>query len=156
MLSNAYRKFSSSLLGSLFGQTDRRLSNEAPIIAVMKAGSRSVAAGYEIGNETQVLRSSKIAIGNARTGQASLFNLRLDEHTGDLIMDIEALEEEGFIRNIKHGKRSRLTRNMLGTGRTVFNSSEDTISQLLDINQSGAPSILEKLKARFTKSNDPD
>ena len=156
MLSNAYRKFSSSLPGSLFGQTDHRLSNEAPIIAVMKAGSRSVAAGYEIGNETQVLRSSKIAIGNSRTGSGSLFNLKLDENTGDLIMDLEALEEEGFIRNIKHGKRSRLHRNTLGTGRTVFNNSEDTILQLLDINQSGAPSTLEKLKARFTKGSDPD
>lgn len=155
MLSQAYRKFSSSLPGTLFGQTDRRLANEAPVMAIMKAGTRSTASAFELGNETPMLRSSKIAIGNARTGMADLYNLRLDID-GNLIMDSDALVEDVFIRNIQHGKRSRLYKNTLGTGRVVFNQNEDSLAQLLDIGQSGAPSALDKFKAKFNKGKNPD
>lgn len=155
MLSQAYRKFSSSLPGKLFGQTDRRLANEAPIMAIMKAGSRSTASAFEVGNETAMLRTSKIAIGNARTGAADLYNLRLDD-IGNLIMDSDALAEDVFIRNIQHGKRSRLYKNTLGSGRVVFNQNESGLAQLLDIGQNGAPSLLDKFKAKVTKGKDPD
>lgn len=155
MMSNMNRKFSSTLPGSLFGQTDRRLSNELPFIATMKSGSTSISATYELGNETRRLRNSKLAITDIGTNSADLYNLRMDKDF-NLIFDNEALIEDGILKNIQHGKNSRLIKNMLGTYRDPFNASDNTLMQLLDFDQSGAPNLLEKVKARFTKGDNPD
>ena len=155
MMSNMYRSFSSTLPGSLFGQTDHRLSKELPFITMMKAGTNSITSAYELGNETQILRSSKLAITDLGSNTADLFNMRMDENF-NLVLDLDALVEGGILKNIQHGKNSRLIKNMLGTNREAFNRNQNYLAKVLDIDQSGSPNIFEKIKARFTKGDNPD
>ena len=155
MMSNMYRSFSSTLPGSLFGQTDHRLSKELPFITMMKAGTNSITSAYELGNETQILRSSKLAITDLGSNTADLFNMRMDENF-NLVLDSDALVEGGILKNIQHGKNSRLIKNMLGTNREAFNRNQNYLAEVLDIDQSGSPNIFEKIKARFTKGDNPD
>ena len=63
-------KFSSTLPGKLFAGVDIRLQSEVPIMEIFRAGSTGKEAVYEKGNNSTMLRQSKIAIGNANTGQA--------------------------------------------------------------------------------------
>lgn len=155
LLSNAYTKFSSSMPGSLFGQTDRRLSQELPFLSVSQAGRTSISSAYEIGNNTNISNSSKIMMKNLGTDTADLFDLSLDEDL-NLKFNNDALVEGGVLKNISHGKNSRLIKNALGTKREAFNRNTNYLAEVLDIDQSGAPNIFEKLKARFTKGNNPD
>ena len=155
MLSNAYRKFSSTMPGSLFGQTDKRLSQELPLMNVFQAGKTSIGAAREIGNETTILKSSKVAITNIGSDLTDVYELTLDANF-NLKFNSDAVVEGGVLRNIQHGKNSRLIKNMLGTNREAFNRNTNYLAQMLDYDQSGAPNVFEKLKARFTKSNNPD
>lgn len=154
-LSKNYRSFSSSVIGSLFGQTDRRLRNEAPSFAIMHAGKTGKEAAYELGNETTALRNAKVAIGNTRTKNVDLFDLSINSD-GELVLGKEALATNGFLDNLSHGKIARLTKNMLGSNIDPLHVNDSSLAQILDIGQSGAPSTLEKIKARFTKGSNPD
>ena len=154
-INNFYRKFSSTLPGSLFGLRDHRLYKETPSIALMEAGNTSGLTAYEIGNETKVLRESKIAISNARTKSTDLYELTLDADD-NLVFNEEALATNGILNNVQHGKRSRLFKNMIGSTRTPLNANDNPLLQILDIDQSGAPNFLEKLKAKITKGSNED
>lgn len=154
-LSNMFKKFSTTLPGNLFGLTDHKLSNELPTIAFMRAGSTSMSAAHELNNSNTVVRTTKLAITEFGSNKADLFDLKLDEDF-NLVFNNEALLEKAILKNNSHGKNSRLLRNVMGTNRVPLNISDDAISQLLDLNQTGAPSLYQKLKERFNKSKNPD
>lgn len=147
-------KFSSTLPGKLFAGVDIRLQQEAPIMAIMKAGSTGKEAAWEIGNNSNILLDSKIAIGNASTGKAKLYNLFLDSE-GILQIDEKAIAE-GHIRNNSHGKSARLTKEMVGTNINPLETDDSILGRLLDIKQDGSPTPETILKAYFNKSNNED
>lgn len=151
---NWYNKFASTLPGNLFGQTDVKLGHKLPTIAVMEAGSTGREAIYELGNETTYAMTSKIAIKDAKSNMADVFELRLDENN-NLTLSSEPIAR-GLMQDNSHGKSARLYKNMIGSNKKIFNKSDDALSQLLDINQSGAPSFWQKIEARFKKGSDPE
>ena len=142
--------FSSTLPGKLFAGVDIRLSTEVPIMSVMKAGSTGKEAAYEAGNLGTMLMDSKIAIGNASTGKATLYNLTLDEF-GNLELDEKALAQ-GRLRNNSHGKSARLNKEMVGTNINPLEKADDLVSRLLDLKQDGSPVFETKAKAFFNRN----
>lgn len=137
--------FSSTLPGKLFAGVDIRLQSEAPIMAIMKAGSTGKEAAYELGNNGTMLMDSKIAIGNASTGKAKLYNLFIDD-TGTLQIDEEVLAQ-GHIRNNSHGKSARLNKEMVGTNINPLETDDSLIGRFFDIKQDGSPTLETKIKA---------
>lgn len=147
-------KFSSTLLGKLFAGVDIRLQSEAPIMDVLKAGSTGKEAAYEIGNNSTMLRHSKITIGNANTGKAKLYGLFVDAD-GNLQLDEKVLAE-GHLRNNLHGKSARLNKEMLGTNVNPLERDTSFIAEALDIMQDGQPTYETRLKAWLNRKNNED
>ena len=58
-------KFSSTRPGKLFAGVDIRLRSEAPIMAIMKAGTTSKESAYEMLNNGTILTDAKIALGKS-------------------------------------------------------------------------------------------
>ena len=143
--------FSSTLPGKLFAGVDIRLQKEAPITAIMKAGSTGKEAAYELGNNSTILMDSKIAIGNANTGQAKLYNLFFDEY-GQLQLDEEVLAQ-GHIRNNSHGKSARLNKEIIGSNINPLETDDSLIGQFLDIKQDGSPTLETKIKSFLGKKD---
>lgn len=137
--------FSSTLPGKLFAGVDIRLQKEAPTMAIMKAGSTGKEAAYEIGNNSTMLMDSKIAIGNASTGKAKLYNLYVDVN-GELQLDEEILAQ-GHIRNNSHGKSARANKEIVGTNIIPLETDDSLIGEFLDIKQDGSPTLETKVKA---------
>lgn len=144
-INDKLKGFSSTLPGKLFAGVDIRLQTEAPIMAIMKAGSTGKEAAYEAGNKGTMLMDSKIAIGNASTGKANIYNLFLDEY-GNLQLDEEVLAQ-GRIRNNSHGKSARLNKEMIGTNINPLETADDLISGLLDLKQDGSPTLETKIQS---------
>ena len=144
-INSKLKDFSSTLPGKLFAGVDIRLQSEAPIMAIMKAGSTGKEAAYEAGNKGTMLMDSKIAIGNASTGKANIYNLFLDEY-GNLQLDEEVLAQ-GRIRNNSHGKSARLNKEMVGTNINPLETADDLISGLLDLKQDGSPTLETKIQS---------
>lgn len=147
-------KFSSTLPGKLFAGVDIRLQKEAPIMAVMRAGSTGKEAAWEIGNNGNMLMDSKLAIGNASTGKAKLYNMFLDSE-GILQIDESAIAE-GHIRNNSHGKSARLNKEMIGTNINPLETDDSILGRLLDLKQDGSPTPETIMKAYFNKSGNED
>lgn len=153
MAGKMFDGFSSSTLGRIFGMTDLRLDMEKPIFANFKALNTSVLAAFEEGNDSTIALTSKIAIGNASTGKAKLFELTLDDYDNLSVSDVIA---EGKIRNNMHGKNARLTKEMLGSNKDILTANDNWLAQKLDIDQSGAPNIFKRIKATLTDRKNPD
>ena len=147
-------KFSSTLLGKLFAGVDIRLQSEAPIMDVLKAGSTGKEAAYEMGNNSTMLRHSKIVIGNANTNKAKLYGLFVDAD-GNLQLDEKVLAE-GHLRNNLHGKSARLNKEMLGTNVNPLERDTSFIAEALDIMQDGQPTYETRLKAWLNRKNNED
>ena len=147
-------KFSSTLPGKLFAGVDIRQQSEAPIISVFRAGSTGKEAKYESGNNSTMLRESKISIGNANTGQSRLYGLFLDAE-GNLQLNEEILAE-GHIRDNRHGKSARVMKEMLGTNINPLERDTSFIAEALDIMQDGQPTYETRLKAWLNRKNNDD
>ena len=147
-------KFSSTLPGKLFAGVDIRLQSEVPIMEIFKAGSTGKEAAYEMGNNGTMLRNSKVAIGNANTGQAKLYSLFVDAD-GNLQLNDEVLAE-GHIRNNSHGKSARLNKEMVGTNINPLERDTSFIAEALDIMQDGQPTYETRLKAWLNRKNNDD
>lgn len=147
-------KFSSTLPGKLFAGVDIRQQSEVPIISVFRAGSTGKEAKYESGNNSTMLRESKISIGNANTGQSRLYGLFLDAE-GNLQLNEEILAE-GHIRNNSHGKSARLNKEMVGTNINPLERDTSLIAEALDIMQDGQPTYETRLKAWLNRKNNDD
>ena len=147
-------KFSSTLPGKLFAGVDIRLQSEVPIMEIFRAGSTGKEAVYEKGNNSTMLRQSKIAIGNANTGQAKLYGLFLDAD-GNLQLNEEVLAK-GHIRNNSHGKSARLNKEMVGTNINPLERDTSFIAEALDIMQDGQPTHETRLKAWLNRKNNDD
>lgn len=147
-------KFSSTLPSKLFAGIDLRRSNEVTIMDVLRAGSTGKEAAYEMGNNSTMLRDSKISIGNANTKKAKLFNLFLDED-GNLHLDKEVLAE-GRLRDNDHGKSARLNKEMVGTNITPLERDTSLIGEAFDIMQDGQPTYETRLKAWLNRKNNDD
>lgn len=147
-------KFSSTLPGKLFAGVDIRQQSEVSIMSVFRAGSTGKEAKYELGNNSTMLRESKISIGNANTGQSRLYGLFLDAE-GNLQLNEEILAE-GHIRNNSHGKSARLNKEMLGTNINPLERDTSLIAEALDIMQDGQPTYETRLKAWLGRKNNDD
>lgn len=151
----AFRDFSSSTLGRLFGLTDVRLDNDKAAFATFKALSTGKEAGYELGHKAgeTILMNSKVAIANPTTGKAKLFETTLDDFDNLIMSDAIA---EGKLRNNMHGKSARLTKEILGTNKDILTADDSDWAQALDLNQTGAPSIFTKIKSKLTAKSHED
>ncbi len=152
---NAFRGFSDTTLGNLFGLTDIRLNKDKVTFATFKALSTGKEAAYEEGyiKGNTLLMNSKIAISNPTTGNARLFETTLDEK-GNMVLSQQIAE--GVLRNNMHGKGARLTKEIVGTNKDLISTSDNKILKTLDLEQSGSPNILTKIKSKFTAKNDDD
>lgn len=121
----------------------------------MRAGSTSAAVAHEAGNASTVLRNTKVAITDFGSNLADLYDLRMDENF-NLVFDQEALAEKMVLKDNSHGKSARLLKSTLGSNRVPINISDDPLSQLLDLNQTGAPTLWQKLKEKVNKFDNPD
>lgn len=149
-----FNKFSTTLPGKLFGQTDKKLANQLPTLTFMRAGSTGAEAVYEVGNETNVLRSTKLAIKDFGSNLADLYDLSIDENY-NFIINEESLVR-GILQDNRHGKSARLYKNIVGSNKVPLNTSDNVISQILDINQTGAPTIWQKITEKFKKADNPE
>lgn len=151
----AFRDFSSSTLGRLFGLTDVRLDNDKAAFATFKALSTGKEAGYELGHKAgeTILMNSKVAIANPTTGKARLFETTLDDFDNLIMSDAIA---EGKLRNNMHGKSARLTKEILGTNKDILTADDSDWAQALDLNQTGAPSVFTKIKSKLTAKSHED
>ena len=156
---NAVKKqldnFSSTLPGKLFAGVDIRQRGEAPILSVTKAGNTSLTAAYDTGNNSTMSIKSRIAIGNASTGNAKLYDLFID---GDGVLQFkgDTVIAEGHIRNNSHGKSARLMKEMMGSNRNPLEFDNSLVGQLLDIKQDGSPTIETTLKSFFNRKQNED
>ena len=150
---NTFKGFSDTTLGKIFGLTDVRLDTEKASFTTFRALSTGKEAAYEIGNESTILTSSKVAVANPLTGKSKLFNLSLDEEDNLIMSDVIA---EGRLRNNMHGKSARLVKEMVGTNKDFITASDNEILKALDLGQSGAPGFLSKLKSRLTAKDSDD
>lgn len=139
-----------STLGKIFWGTDLRLDKNTPLVTNFRALSTDITAVYDVGNEAgdTLLKTSKLAINNSLIGRAELFETSLDE-SGNLIMS--DVLEEGVLFNNSHGKRARLLKEILGTNKEILTANDRKLFKTLDIDQTGAPNVAERLKSVFTK-----
>ena len=153
MVRSMFDGFSDSSLGRIYAMTDLRLDMDKPILASFKALNTSVLAAYEEGNKTTTAWTSKIALGNASTGRAKLFEINLDDFDKLTVSDVIA---EGKIENNMHGKKARLTKEMLGSNKDILTANDNWLFEKLDIDQSGAPNIFKRLKSVKGNKKNPE
>lgn len=138
--------------GRLFGGTDIKLRANSPIVTVLEAGTTDINAVYDKGNKSTLLMDAKIALGNASTGKASLYNLTLED---DILKIADEQLASGKIIDNSHGKGARLMKDFIGSNRVPLETNTSLLGELLDIKQDGSPRLATKLKAFFNKgSND--
>lgn len=148
---NLVDDFSTSTLGRIFGLTDAiKLKKTNPIFTNYKALNTSLLGAYEESNSSTIAFTSKIAIGNASTGNAKLFNTVLNEE-GELILSEKIAD--GIITNNMHGKQARLTKEFLGTNKDILSASDNILAKKLDIKQTGSYTAIDKIKDFFTGEN---
>lgn len=150
----AFRGFSDTTLGKMFGLTDIRLNKDKAAFATFRALSTGKEAAYELGNPTgnTILMKSKIAISNPTTGKAKLYETVLND---DGYLELSDVIAEGVLRNNMHGKSARLNKEIVGTNKDLISTSDNKILKALDLEQTGSPNIFTKIKSRF-KPKDED
>lgn len=148
ILEKGMDNFSTSTLGRIYGLTDFwKLRRMSPTFANFKALSTSTLASWENNNDTNIAFTSKVAIGNASTGKARLYETTLDE-AGNL--DLSDSIGEGYIQNNMHGKKARLNKEFVGSNKDIFYKSETGLFEKLDIGQTGSYTLFTRIKDIFT------
>lgn len=91
--------------------------------------------------------TAKVAVGNASTGKATLFETTLDE-MGNL--DLSEAMGEGYIQNNMHGKKARLNKEFVGSNKDIFYKSNNKLFEKLDLGQTGSYTLFTRIKDFFT------
>lgn len=151
MIRRQLDSLATTMPGRLFGGTDIKLRANSPIMSVLEAGTTDLTAAYEEGNKSTLLMNAKIALGNASTGKASLYDLTIED---EVLKIADRQLASGRIIDNSHGKGARLMKDFIGSNRTPLETNTSLLGELLDIKQDGSPRIPTKLKAFFNKTND--
>ena len=138
--------FSETIPGSLLKSMDIYQSNKTPYTAYFRAGSIDRLAHLENPGAKRLEDSYFYIGGKIKRLTGDELSLRLEDTNIDNVTLISG----------EHGSFPRMFRDMLGSDNIVANASNNKLMQKLDIHQSGAPNIFERLKAQLSKSSNPE
>lgn len=136
--------FADSTLGNLFKVRDMLHTKKSPYVANFNAGTKGLFSQFEEGNDTVRMRNSYYSIGGTvyKIGEDNLEKM-------DDIGDIQLISEN-------HGSWSRMVKDMMGSDRYIANASKNKILKALDIQQSGSPDLITRIKVGLGKHADDE